>query len=173
MNKNNPLTNAHFDMKIGFAYIPETGQVFRIKEVATTVLRKSDDRLVATKLNCNGNIAKVVSHIIWKIMTGNWPTVGMLMDHKDGNVENNVWGNLREATYQQNAANRESPGRWNNTGEHLEIGVVKEHNRYAVTIGQKYYGRFDCRLEANKVALVKRREIYQDFVREKPFERRV
>jgi len=43
-------------------------------------------------------------HVIWCWMTGKWPTHGV--DHKDRNPANDVWKNLREATYSQNNRNR-------------------------------------------------------------------
>ena len=43
-------------------------------------------------------------HIIWCWMTGEWPEHGV--DHKDLDQANDVWSNLRQATYQQNNRNR-------------------------------------------------------------------
>lgn len=42
---------------------------------------------------------------IWAIMTDEWPTRGMDIDHIDGNRANNAWLNLRPATRSQNNMN--------------------------------------------------------------------
>jgi hypothetical protein len=45
--------------------------------------------------------------IIWKMMTANDPAI--LIDHKDGDKDNNRWGNLREATKAENQRNSKKP----------------------------------------------------------------
>lgn len=155
--------DCRYDPETGYAYNPNTGQLWRIKEIETTKTRLYDERIISAKINCPGNYAKVVTHVIWKIMTGSWPK--LWIDHINGIVEDMSWNNLREATPQQNAANRNSPGRWNNTDINLAKGVYKERNRYAVNIGQQYYGRFDTVEEANAVAEAKRKELYGEFGR--------
>lgn len=44
-----------------------------------------------------------VASIIFCIMTSKWPDI---VDHRDGDPNNNRWGNLREATFARNAQNR-------------------------------------------------------------------
>lgn len=46
----------------------------------------------------------LLHRLAWLHMMGEWPRG--LVDHKDGVVTNNRWDNLREATHQQNSANR-------------------------------------------------------------------
>ena len=48
--------------------------------------------------------AYLITDVIWLWMTGNLPVE--TIDHKDHNHNNYSWGNLREATYGENNANR-------------------------------------------------------------------
>jgi HNH endonuclease len=48
--------------------------------------------------------AYIKTHVIWLWVTGQWPK--STIDHRDLDHENNSWGNLREATYGENNANR-------------------------------------------------------------------
>lgn len=45
----------------------------------------------------------MVHRVIWFYMTGKWPD--NLIDHRDGDKQNNRWGNLRDATKTTNAQN--------------------------------------------------------------------
>lgn len=49
------------------------------------------------------------NRLAWFHMMGEWPRG--VVDHKDGVVTNDKWSNLREATFQQNAANRRAQDR--------------------------------------------------------------
>lgn len=159
------LKDAEYDPELGFAYDPNTGRLWKIQEVDTTIERAEDSRVVSRKLRCLSGINKVVTHIMHKIMTGEWPSLGMIIDHEDGDVYNMTWINLREATHQQNAANRESIGRFVNADVHMEIGVYYHKQAYMVSIGKTYYGQYSTVDEANAIALTKRKELYGDFVR--------
>ena len=49
------------------------------------------------------------AHVVaWFLQTGQWPAG--LLDHIDGDGTNNKWGNLREATPEQNQRNRRLNG---------------------------------------------------------------
>jgi hypothetical protein len=161
------LTKAKYDPELGFAYDPNTGKLWRVQEIETTKERAYDDRLVSAKVNTPGNIGKVVTHVMWKIMTGEWPTIGLVIDHKDGKVANMEWDNLREATHQQNAINKQPMGRPSFDSDHLAIGVYKATDRvgYEVSIQNTYYGYYKDVEQANAFAIAKRKELYGEFFR--------
>lgn len=56
------------------------------------------------KLWIGGRVAKR-SHIVWWKKTGEWPT--SIVDHEDKNRANDKIGNLRLATYSENALNKD------------------------------------------------------------------
>ncbi len=44
-------------------------------------------------------------HLAWLVMTGDWPSVGIDIDHIDRDRSNNAWANLRLATRTENNMN--------------------------------------------------------------------
>lgn len=81
-------------------------------------------------------------------MMGRWPAVRI--DHKDRNPLNNAYGNLREATASQNAANR-TVDRRNKSG-HKGVSFYKPSGKWVAHIRQNYrlesLGYFDTKEEA-------------------------
>jgi hypothetical protein len=96
-------------------------------------------------------------------MTGRWPVEEV--DHIDRNPLNDRWANLREASRQQNAANRMVPRK-----SGLPRGVYpsnKSGRFYAmITIGREcvYLGTFDTPDEAHKAFMERARATNGDFV---------
>ena len=104
----------------------------------------------------------------WEIdkKTGDLPPDGMLIDHRDGNRANDAWGNLRLATYAQNAWNRKdkrksaggrrgvykvAPGKW-------EASIICNGKTIRL-------GRFTDRGEAIKAREAGERAAYGEFAR--------
>lgn len=74
------------------------------------------------------------------------------------------WNNIREATYQQNAHNRQSSGRWNNSDLAMEMCVTKsDSGRFRVRVRGVSCGTYDTLEEANKMAREARRKLYGEF----------
>lgn len=66
---------------------------------------------LAVGLNYLGHAYKLMAHrVVWAFVHGRWPS---LIDHRDGNGKNNRIDNLREATPQQNMANKRG---WGSSG---------------------------------------------------------
>lgn len=99
--------------------------------------------------------------IIWKMMTGEDPTVEI--DHEDTDQLNNRWLNLREATSGQNKLN--TTVKSNSTTGYK--GVKPRGNRFMAIIridGQKkYLGTYDTPQEAHEVYMTMAKELHGEF----------
>lgn len=98
--------------------------------------------------------------LAFRLMTGRVPQ--NFIDHKNGNVRDNRWSNLREASPRQNSVNR----RGIRTG--LK-GVTKHSGRFMAQCkdqGRNYYlGLFDTEEEAHQAYLMKASELFGEFMR--------
>lgn len=89
-----------------FAYDPCTGVLtWRIK------LKRNEVGAVLNHKNVRlyGQYYRK-THIIWCMMTGEWPPANLVVDHKNGDDTDNSWANLRLATHQQNQFNKRGYG---------------------------------------------------------------
>lgn len=81
-------------------------------------------------------------------MTGAWP-VGVV-DHKDGDGQNNRWANLRDVTQQVNMQNLQSPPASNTGVRNVSFDAAR--GKFAVGLrrvdGSRVRGRFDTLAEA-------------------------
>lgn len=105
-------------------------------------------------------------HIVWLFETGDWPPVGVDVDHIDGNRSNNVFSNLRLATRSQNNLNTGERRRANNTSGHKGVYPTKD-GRWFARIGHKgkilHLGTHDTFEEAKAARLKGEKEIYGEF----------
>lgn len=146
----------------GFYYIPETGRLFKIEEIQVSF--EGTDGAVRPKRKLFKGIQYACTHIIYYIMTGRFPDTEKLIDHKNNNPWDNSWENLREATYEQNAANRQPRGRPITGHRDLEMGVeITPFNKYRVKVKGRHIGIFHTKEEANAIALATRKEVYGEF----------
>ena len=94
-------------------------------------------------------------------MTGNYPT--NYIDHKDRDVTNNSWDNLREATPQQNIRNR-GVHRNSKSGA---VGIMKRGSAWRAYVTEKgkriYLGTYATIEEAYAVRLAGERKYYGEF----------
>jgi len=101
--------------------------------------------------------------LIWKWMTGEWPT-GQVIDHINGNPADNRWTNLRLATPSQNQHNR-GANRKSQTGQK---GVDKFRNKFRarVMVDGKYHlaGYFDTVEMAAEALDVMRHRLIADYI---------
>jgi hypothetical protein len=102
--------------------------------------------------------------LAWFHMTGRWgkPTI----DHRDGDVTNNRWKNLRRATYSQNNANRRRPR--HNTSGYKGASLCRS-GKWRADIGKNrkiiYLGTFATPQEAHEAYLKAARNLFGKFAR--------
>lgn len=101
--------------------------------------------------------------LAWFYMTGQWPNG--LIDHKDGDQANDVWTNLREASYSESTHNRNMP-----VGESKLRGVRRSSSnsqrweaRIAVGYQRITLGAFDTAEEAHAAYLVASENLHGEF----------
>ncbi len=101
--------------------------------------------------------------LAWFYMTGHWPNG--LIDHKDGNQANDVWANLREASYSESTHNRILP-----VGVSKLRGVRRVYSnphrweaRIAVGHQRKTLGTFDSAEEAHAAYLAAAENLHGEF----------
>jgi len=86
--------------------------------------------------------------IAWLLQTGEWPKKHI--DHIDGNGLNNSWGNIREATPEQNACNQKV--RSDSTSGVKGVSYDKKRGMWYVYIDvekkRKHLGRYATKDEA-------------------------
>jgi hypothetical protein len=155
-----------------YIYEPTTGKLFRrhrggkIKEINPVREQKGGDCLAANQAKFGG-YETTVPHIIWMLMTRRWIKSGHMVDHKNGDVSDNRWVNLREVTPSQNSRNKVVQGRWVNADEGMERGVYKNGRSYRVIIkvngAMRYFGTYPTVKEANKVAGRVIRQLHGEF----------
>jgi hypothetical protein len=107
----------HEDIARTFSYEPENGKLFRrlpdgtIRQMRVAIERPDSRSDVAITIDFRGYRIRS-THIIFMLVEKRWPRERHVMDHRDGDVFNCRWSNLREATRSQNNMNREASGRW-------------------------------------------------------------
>lgn len=141
-----------------FSYNAETGVLVRVKSKRRNFLNKP----IKNEIWIDGKKLKL-THAIWAFTYGKLPTA--IIDHINGNHQDNRLCNLREATAQQNQFNKERYGL-------LSKGVVRKRdaNRskpYAARIriqGKKIcLGQFATEQEAAEAYRKKAEEIQKEF----------
>lgn len=162
------------DIKEALSYTPETGELIWINtlgrsrvaegEVAGSANEARNGRMT---LGIKGRrIPRTVA--IWVLQTGAFPPAGMLIDHKDRDPSNERWSNLRLATPQQNAGNRNDKppqkhglprGVYKITSENYGYRIMFEGKRN----GQSGYGSPEAAHEAYQQAHQKLHKAYSNY----------
>lgn len=106
-----------------------------------------------------------IHNLAWLYMTGEWPEI--LVDHRDRDVNNSKWGNLRQATHSQNQYNRGMQA--NNSCGVKGVVLRKDTNKYMVRIGvdggYKHLGCYSTKEEAHRVYCAAAEKWHGDFAR--------
>ena len=148
-------------------YDPKTGQ-FRWRErpggrhspSAGHVSRQQDGRY----FKIDGGMYSE-HKLAWFYMTGRWckPTI----DHRDGNITNNRWNNLRRATASQNNANRRRPR--HNTSGYKGVYRSRRSGHWCAHIGRNgqtiHLGTFPTPQAAHAAYLAAARKFFGEFAR--------
>ncbi|MCH7649282.1 MAG: HNH endonuclease [Thaumarchaeota archaeon] len=85
------------------------------------------------------------------------------IDHKDGNIYNNLISNLRPTTHAQNQMNSKIPS--NNTSGHKGVDYDKNVQKYRARLDGKFLGLFDTAKEASAVRWEAAKKLHKDFAR--------
>jgi hypothetical protein len=103
--------------------------------------------------------------LAWFYMKGRWgrPTI----DHRDQDVTNNRWNNLRQATASQNNANRRRPR--NNSSGYKGVCLCRRSEQWYAQIGRNgqtiRLGTFPTAQAAHAAYLAAAREFFGEFAR--------
>lgn len=115
------------------------------------------DRYTTIGVNGKNHMAH---RLAWLYMTGEHPTHEV--DHRDGDVFNNRWLNLRDATRKQNTENRGEHCK--NTSGYRGVTWYKRNNKWGASAlhdGRRHFaGLFDCVHDAGRAAEALRQSLF-------------
>lgn len=148
----------HYDPLTGiFTWLVKPSQAVNIGDTAGYINSSTGHMFVGIN-----NRTYALHRLAWFYMKGYWPK---LLDHEDRIRHNNVWTNLREATYSQNCQNASL--RKDNTSGIKGVCWHKESGKWQARISHenKRYclGRFNSIEEAQDAIESKRAELHGNF----------
>ena len=99
--------------------------------------------------------------LAWLFVTGEWPRLHI--DHKDGDKENNRFGNLRDVTRSVNLQNRKGPSKKNKSTGVLGVRAANDKFLAEIRINGKTrnLGRFDTTEQAHAAYLTAKRKFHE------------
>lgn len=103
---------------------------------------------VSLKLPCGKRFRSYAHRIVWALCTGMWPQE--LVDHRDGDKKNNRFGNLRLASYAENAWNTGARS-WSQSGiKGVSWDASRRKWQASIFVKRKQIalGRYDTKEEA-------------------------
>lgn len=147
-------------------YDPETGVFsWRLRSGRTGGASKEGTPLSAV-FNANGYLRigvdrrKYMAHrLAWLYMTGEWPPANLVVDHINGERDDNKWANLRLATRSQNRVN--SPGWATRVGPHKGV-YPRNDGRWDAKITISL-GVFDSADDARDAFTAASKRLYGEF----------
>jgi hypothetical protein len=139
-----------------WCYCRQTRRLFFVREVWMWSL--VDDNAIPGAMSFDGKHMSTTRAAFY-FMNGRYPIEAM--DHRDGDVFNNRWENLRECTMEQNRRNADMESiRRHGWRENLGQGVHKTSSgTYRVRLARMNYGSYKTAEEANAVADEIRKEV--------------
>jgi len=133
-------------LKIVLNYDPDTGLFTR----RITLSSRAKAGQICSGMHCEGYLRisidyeRYLAHrLVWLYVYGEWPEY--MIDHINGNRQDNRLCNLREATNSQNLCNQGKPA--NNTSGYKGVYYDKERDKWVSEIKVRkmktFLGRFD------------------------------
>jgi hypothetical protein len=147
-------------------YSPETGEFrWRVQTSNAAKLDKpagSLNKIIGYRQVSVDGRRYLAHRLAFLWITGRWPTE--LIDHRNGNRDDNSWNNIREANRSQNRVNSSKVRADSTIGFK---GVYKNHKRWAAKIrlngAQHYLGTFDTKEEAHTVYMAAALQAHGEF----------
>ena len=149
-------------------YDPDTG-IFTRKIKSSPRIKAGD---ICNHVNWKGYIEFYVCgylvrahRLAFLIMTGNWPN--LMIDHIDGNKQNNKWSNLREVDNRTNSENRKKASKNNSCG-FAGVSFHKSSGKYQASIfsngKEMYLGLFDNPEDAHAEYMRNKIKLHKGYV---------
>jgi hypothetical protein len=101
--------------------------------------------------------------LAWLYMTGSWPAAEI--DHRDTDVSNNRWDNLREATSSQNKCNRSGDGLVGFKGVSFDPRRGTYYARVKLNKKQRWLGSFQSAAAAHEEYCAAANDLHGEFAR--------
>lgn len=153
------------EIRQAFLYDPDTGDFIRRERTAS----RAPAGVVVGNNNSGGylqiryNSMRFLAHrLAWMYVTGEWPV--RVIDHINGNREDNRFKNLRDVSQQTNSENLRLPqGRTTSRllGVHIQRRKTVRYLAQIVTSGKlKHLGSFDTPEEAHAAYIEAKRRLH-------------
>lgn len=146
-------------------YNPETGEFTkRPTRIGWTCGKRNGYRYRVVAVEGKNYLENILA---WFFMTGQWPPVGLIVDHKNGDATDNKWGNLRLATPSGNQQNRARINKNNTSGLTGAYKKRKGDTHWFSVRGKRYLGKFATKEEAHEAYRKAVLEEFGDFAPER------
>lgn len=152
-----------------FYYEASTGKLYRAKTTSASAIRGQEVNYSSSNGYLQVRIRRspyAVHRIIWYLNTGIEPG-NLIVDHIDGNKQNNRIENLRLATSSQNRFNQKI--RKDNSSGYKGVAWVKDKNKFRAVIhfnGKcKFLGYYKTAIEAHQAYCSAAEKYHKEFKR--------
>lgn len=120
------------ELKSKLRYYPETGEVYYKDGWYWRAIVRNKGKRYA-RLQMGGHRTSLARWIVL-YMTGQWPEKGLVVDHIDGDPDNNKWDNLRVCTQGMNCRNKHKSVL--NTSGKVGVSWSSAEGRWIAQIGR-------------------------------------
>jgi hypothetical protein len=88
--------------ELSIGYVPSTGELFRLDahgqvkwQLKTWRTKKAEGRIAVMPVYTETFGYMPATHVIWRVVTGDWPQNNTVIDHVNRRVNDTRWRNLR------------------------------------------------------------------------------